>query len=82
MAQKDVPRTKSHEKTKDPSVWAFPPRAIRLLHPSMPPVSGMSVSAFRLGDIHLGVIRLVVIRLGHIRLGHLRFEDSLQVKSR
>ena len=69
-------------KTKDPSVQAFPPRAIRLRHPSVPPVSGMSVSAFRLGDIRLGVIRLGVIRLGHIRLGHLRLGDSLQVKSR
>ena len=58
-------------KTEDPSVQAFPPRAIRLRHPSVPPVSWMSVSAFRLG----------VIRLGVIRLGHLRLGDSLQVKS-
>ena len=58
-------------KTEDPSVQAFPPRAIRLRHPSVPPVSWMSVSAFRLGVIRLGVIRLGVIRLG----------DSLQVKS-
>ncbi len=69
-------------KTEDPSVQAFPPRAIRLRHLSVPPVSWMSVSAFRLGDIRLGVIRLGVIRLGHIRLGHLRLGDSLQVKSR
>ena len=59
-------------KTEDPSVQAFPPRAIRLRHPSVPPISWMSVSAFR-----LGVIRLRVIRPGHLRLG-----DSLQVKSR
>ena len=63
-------------KTEDPSVQAFPPRAIRLRHPSVPPVSWMSVSAFRLGVIRLRVIRLGVIRLGVIRLG-----DSLQVKS-
>ena len=41
-------------KTEDPSVQAFPPRAIRLRHPSVPPVSWMSVSAFRLGVIRLG----------------------------
>ena len=59
-------------KTEDPSVQAFPPRAIRLRHPSVPPVSWISVSDFRLGVIRLGVIRLGVLRLG----------DSLQVKSR
>ncbi len=71
-------------KTEDPSVQAFPPRAIRLRHPSVPPVSWMSVSAFRLGVIRLrvirlGVIRLGVIRLGVIRLGVIRLGDSLQV---
>ena len=68
-------------KTEDPSVQTFPPRAIRLRHPSVPPVSWMSVSAFRLGVIRLGVIRLGVIRLGVIRLGVIRLGDSLQVKS-
>ncbi len=64
-------------KTEDPSVQAFPPRAIRLRHPSVPTVSWISVSDFRLEVIRLGIIRLGVIRLGHLRLG-----DSLQVKSR